>query len=274
VADVWVVWAVFKRNLRTLARYPANTVGMAFVPLVQTLIPSLLLGSAFLVAGRAVGLARSTGSLDMAGFLFVGVFVSTVTFGIFWGTGLVAMNELNTGTLEATWLTPASRESLIIGAALSSLIASLIAGGLLLAAGWLIFGARYLISIAMAAPALALVVVGLVGLAYLVTAAVLVIKDVNFMIDTVSFLLMAGSGVLFPVTVLPSVLLALSLALPMTYMVDIARAEALGTRPLAPSMTIEYLALAGTGLAMLIVGRFAFRWAERRVRQTGSLGQY
>jgi ABC-2 type transport system permease protein len=126
---------------------------------------------------------------------------------------------------------------------------------------------------ATAAPALVLSLVSLIGVAYLISAAVLLIKEANFFVDTTSFLFSVASGVLFPIAVLPPALKLVALALPVTYALDLLRAGALGTHPLLPPLW-EYLALVALAGVSLPFGRWVFRRTEHHLRVRGTLGQH
>ena len=62
------VYAVMLRDLRIRRRYPLSLVNVVLItPLYEIALPTLLLGSAFLVDGNAVGLARVVGTADLPG---------------------------------------------------------------------------------------------------------------------------------------------------------------------------------------------------------------
>ncbi len=271
MATARVVAACLKKDFRILRRHPLNTVNLVLLPLYQFLIPSLLLGSAFLVNGRAIGLDRSAGTSDVAGFLFLGAAVSSLTFGTFWGVTWATNREMDAGTLEHSWLTPVPREVLMLGTACTSLLVSCLAGSVLFVLGAVAFGAHYRPAVLQAIPALAIVLLSLVGIAFLVASVNLVAKRANFMVDSISYLLVVTSGVLFPLSVMPVVFRAIGLLLPVTYSLDLLRAGALGSRPFLP-VAQEYLVLSGLGLALLVAGRWVFLKTERRLRTEGSLG--
>ena len=71
--------ALARKELRIARRYPLNLVNEVLQPLYQFLLPSLLLGATFLVGGRAIGLESSTGTSDLAGYLFLGMIVGGLT---------------------------------------------------------------------------------------------------------------------------------------------------------------------------------------------------
>jgi ABC-2 type transport system permease protein len=272
-AEFRAALAIARKQLRVISRYRLDLASIAFIPLVQFLIPSLLLGSTFLVAGRAVGMQASTGSSDVAGFLFLGAATSSFSFGAFWAVSFSFRVEMMQGTLEPTWLTPTRRTTMVLGYAISSFIVSALGGIGLIAVGAFFFDARYLSSGLAVLPALLLSMVALIGIAYLMSAAVLMVKEPNFLIDTTSFLFSAMSGVMFPVTVLPGVVKVIPFLLPATYALDLLRVGTLHTRPLLPPVW-EYAALSALTVVLVPLGVWVFTRTERRLSRLGTLGQY
>jgi ABC-2 type transport system permease protein len=124
-----------------------------------------------------------------------------------------------------------------------------------------------------ALPAVGLAILAMVGIAYLLAAVVLLIREANFFVDTVNFLVGMMSGTAFPVTLLPGVLQPIAFALPTTYAIDILRSQALGSRPLFDPV-LEYVVLAGLTIVSYPLGRWAFAAAERTMRRRGMTGQY
>jgi len=268
------VLAVVRRDLRTAARYPLGMTNFVLLsPFYQLILPSLLLGSAFLVQGRSVGLAAMAGTSDLPGFLFTGALVQSLLLGTCWGVNLTLSMDRELGTLEHNFLAPLRRDTFVLGSALASLVISTLAGVLLLVLGEVLFGARYLSAVVLAMPALLLTMVALVGLAHLIAAAVLLLRQADMIVDGVTFALAVLSGVLFPVTVLPVWVRPLALALPTTYALDVLRHQALGTAPLLP-VPLAYAAASGGAVALVVVGRWTFRRAERRLEAAGTLVQH
>src|SRR5439155_23317947 len=70
----------------------------------------------------------------------------------------------------------------------------------------------------------------ILGVAYLLAAIVLLIRDANFFIDCTNFLFGVASGVAFPVTLLPGAFQVVALLLPTTYAMDLLRQYAIGAR--------------------------------------------
>src|SRR4029079_1635434 len=68
-------WAIARKELQTQLRYPLQLITEVAQPLYQFLVPALLLGASFAVAGRSVGLKSMTGTENLAGYLFLGIVV-------------------------------------------------------------------------------------------------------------------------------------------------------------------------------------------------------
>lgn len=99
----------------------------------------------------------------------------------------------------------------------------------------------------------------------------LITTEVNFTGNVAAALLLALSGVNFPVESLPAFVRVVSYALPMTRGVSAARLAVAGGGPdLGPLLLGEF----GIGLAWLAVGYVVFRWAESRARVAGTLDLY
>lgn len=266
-------WAIARRQLRITMRYRLNAVNRVIQPIYQTLIPGILLGATFAVAGQAVGLGESAGTTDIAGYLFIGVLALMFTSAGFWDVAFAIKYEMDSGTLEPAWLTPTRRETFIIGLTLAGVILASISSALLVVIGMLLFGASMAPGLLIGAPALVVASVGVLGIGYLIGAVVLRMRDANFFVDAADFIFVVLSGAAFPILVLPDVLQWLAYLLPTTHALDLMRVSALGTKPLLPA-AVQWTLLAATSLAFLLVGRQAWMATEHRLRVEGSLGQH
>jgi ABC-type polysaccharide/polyol phosphate export permease len=257
-AEVRAAVAVARKEMRIARRYPLNLANEVLQPLYQFLLPSLLLGATFAVGGRAIGLEASAGTVDLAGYLFLGIVVAALVGAAFWEIAFSFKREMDAGTLEPAWLTPARPETLVIGRALSAFAIGGSASLVLLGIGWLVFGASFSAAALVALPALAIAALSLLGIGYLVASMVLLMRDPNFFVDATNFGFMIITGVAFPVTVLPGVIRPVAYLLPTTYALDLLRQAA----------------LAGLAVVALAVGRVVFLRTEHRLRVRGTLGQH
>jgi ABC-type uncharacterized transport system permease subunit len=271
--EVRAALAIATKDLRQVRRYPIAFVAWIFTSLYQGVIPAFLFGAAFAVGSRLVGLEASVGTADLAGFIFMGGVIGGLVSVAFWSMAFSFRNEMEQGTLEPSWLTPTRHETFVIGRALGSLVPFVLVQVILFVFGIAFFGLRVSPSIVLASPAVVLAVVAMVGVAHLLAAAVLLMKEANLFIDATQFLFSAGSGTAFPITVLPAVLQPVALLLPTTYAVDLLRQQALGSRTLFDPAA-EYAILAALAVVLLPFGRWVFARADARLRRTGGLAQH
>ncbi|HEV8229227.1 MAG TPA: ABC transporter permease [Candidatus Limnocylindria bacterium] len=271
--EVRAALAIARKDLRQLSRYRWAMISMIFIPLYQGVIPAFLFGASFAIGGRVLGLESAIGTDNLSGFIFMGGVVSGLIATTFWLMAMSIRWEMDTGTLEPTWLTPTRHDTLLIGRTVYGLAQFLVGQVILFAAGIAFFGLRFSLDIVYALPALALATIAMLGVAYLLAGIVLLIREANFFIDCTQFLYAVVSGVSFPITFLPLVAQPIALLLPTTYAMDILRQHALGARPLFDPR-LEYVGLILTTLIALPVGRWAFAHAERTMRVRGTLGQY
>jgi ABC-2 type transport system permease protein len=262
-----------RKDIRSFSRYRIAVVSMVFNPLYQFIIPAFLFGAAFAVDGRAEGLSATLGTDDLPGFIFLGGAVGGLVSIAFWGIAFSIRNEMDMGTLEPAWLAPTRHETFVIGRALASLFWFTMSQVVLFAIGMSFMGLRLRWEMLAALPAIVLAILAMVGVAHVLAAIVLLIREANFFVDTASFAFATMSGTAFPITLLPGVLQPIAFALPTTYAVDILRAQALGARPLFDP-ALEYAVLIALTLVSYPVGRWAFARAELAMRRRGMTAQY
>ena len=265
--------AVARKELRVFLRYRLNAVNQVFQPLYQVLIPGILLGATFAIGGEAVGLAQTAGTTDIIGYLFLGMLALNLASAGFWGVAFSLRMELDAGTLEPGWLTPTRRETFIVGMAGAALLVAAASTAILVLIGIWLFGAELAPRLAIAMPVLAIASVGVLGIGYLVGAVVLRMREANFFVDAADFIFVALSGAAFPVLVLPDAVRWISYLLPTTHALDLMRVAALDTPPLLP-LAVEWVMLAVTSVALLLVGRATWLRTEHRLRVRGTLGQH
>src|SRR5437868_1797783 len=232
MGEVRAAFAIARKDVQTFSRYRISVASMVFTPLYQFIVPAFLFGAAFAVNGRAAGLSATLGTDDLPGFIFLGGLIGGLISIAFWGVAFSLRSEMDMGTLEPSWLTPTHHETFIIGRALGSLFWFLLSQAALFAFGIWLLGLRLRPEMLIALPAVALAILAMVGIAYMLAAVVLLIREANFFVDTVNFLVGMMSGTSFPVTLLPGALQPVAFALPTTYAIDILRSQALGARPL------------------------------------------
>ncbi|HEX2194031.1 MAG TPA: ABC transporter permease, partial [Candidatus Limnocylindria bacterium] len=193
-AELHAALAIARKELLVARRYPLQLANEVLQPLYQFLIPSLLLGTSFLVGGRAIGLEQLTGTDDLAGYLFLGTVVGGLVGAAFWDMAFGLKREMDSGTLEPAWLTPTRPGTLVFGRAIAAVALGGAASAVLVLIGLAFFGASLGSGLLLALPALLIAGVSMLGVGYLVASAVLLMREPNFFVDATNFAFALISG--------------------------------------------------------------------------------
>ncbi len=264
------VLAIARKDWLHFMRYPLNAVFRVVQPLMW-LTPIYFLSRSFAGSAGNTGFAAYAGTDDFMSFVLIGTILGDYVSAVFWGMGYALKTEMDSGVLETNWLTPVPRPLFLVGQTLASLaITTITSTGVLLLA-WLFFGFQITDNLV---PALLVVVptlIALYGFGFAFAGLVLFLRDANTLVDVSDFVVRLLSGAQFPVRVLPPVLLAVSLVLPLTYGYDAIRGLLLGIPTILPIRTEVALLVVFMGV-MVAAGAIVFKLVERRCRTLGTLG--
>ena len=263
---------IARKDWKVFWRYPLNAVSHVFQPIIW-LTPIYFMGKAFSTDGQAPGFAAYSGTGDYMSFILLGTVLSNFILTVFWGMGYALKEDMDAGVLESNWLMPIPRLLILVGRTLTSLLTTTIISLLMLAIAGALFGFRptgnTLAAFLTAIPML----LGLYGFGFAFAGVVLLMREANTLVDVSSFLVQGLSGTSFPVQSLPSWLMPVALALPLTYGLDAVRGWLLQTRTILP-LRVEIALLVVFMFGMLWFGSWVFHRIERRVRTLGTLGQH
>jgi ABC-2 type transport system permease protein len=266
--------AVVRREWHVQRRYPISMLNtVVLTPIYQLALPTLLLGSAFVISGQSLGLAREAGTSDLAAWMTTGVLLASITVGAVTSVYNTLDADRTTGVMEHSWSTPASRHTYVVGAVLTGTLFGT-GAAVIIGAMASLLGARFdALGVLLSVPAMAVVVVGNCGFGYLVAAALLMLRQASVLVEVTVMAAVLFSGVTFPLTLLPGATRWPTYVLPGTWGLDLTRVATLGTPPLLP-LTAEVVLLLLTAAAWATVGRLAFSAAERALARAGTLSQY
>lgn len=266
------LFVIARKDWKVFWRYPLNAVSSVFQPIIW-LTPIYFMGKAFSTNGQALGFAAYSGTGDYMSFVLLGTVLSNFILTVFWGMGYALKQDMDAGVLESNWLTPVSRLLILVGRTLTSLLTTAITSLVMLAVAGALFGFKptgnTLAAFLTAVPML----IGLYGFGFAFAGVVLLMREANTLIDVSSFLVQGFSGTSFPVQSLPSWLVPIALALPLTYGLDAVRGWLLHTKTILP-LNVEIALLVVFMFVMLWFGSWVFYRVERRVRTLGTLGQH
>jgi ABC-2 type transport system permease protein len=266
------LFVIARKDWKVFWRYPLNAVSNIFQPIIW-ITPVYFMGKAFSTNGQALGFQAYSGTGDYMSFILLGTILSNFILTVFWGMGYALKNDMDAGVLESNWLTPVSRLLMLVGRTLTSLLTTTITSLVMLVIAALLFGfhptgntlAAFLTAIPM--------LIGLYGFGFAFAALVLLMREANTLVDVSSFLVQGLSGTNFPVQSLPSWLIPVALALPLTYGMDAVRGWILKTNTILP-LRAEIALLIVFMFFMLWFGSWIFYRVERQVRTLGTLGQH
>lgn len=266
------LYVIARKDWKVFWRYPLNAVSNVFQPIIW-ITPVYFMGKAFSTNGQAPGFAAYTGSGDYMSFILLGTVLTNFILTVFWGMGYALKQDMDAGVLESNWLTPVPRLMILIGRTLTSLLTTAITSATMLLIAGALFGFRPTGDILAAFLTAIPMLLGLYGFGFAFAAVVLLIREANTLVDMSSFLVQGLSGTNFPVQSLPTWLIPVALALPLTYGLDAVRGFLLKTETLLP-LPVEVALLIVFMFFMLWFGAWIFYRVERRVRTLGTLGQH
>lgn len=274
-ADLRAFAAASLKELRILRRYPGTIISFVFWPIALPL--AFVFQAEAFSGGRAdtaAAFAARTGTGEVAGFLFVGWATYMWLSLILWGPGTSLRTEQVRGSLEAIFLTPASRLVVLFGPAISQLVWAIWIFVVVGVALWIGFGVT--IGPAEAVRALGVVLVGvpaLYAIGALFAAVVLRFGQVHALVQGVRGLFTAVCGMSFPIVVLPDWAQVVALSLPPTYLIaDLREVLLIGSGLGRIVGDLAILAAMGAVLACLAI--IAFGRTEQFARRGGRLAQY
>lgn len=266
------LFMIARKDWKVFWRYPLNAMSQALHPIIW-ITPIYFMGKAFSINGQALGFAAYSGTGDYMSFILLGTILNNFILTVFWGMGYALKNDMDAGVLESNWLMPVSRLLILVGRTLTSLLTTAITSLVMVVIAAALFGFRPTGNAFAAFLTSLPVLLGLYGFGFAFAAIVLLMREANTLVDVSSFLVQGFSGSNFPVQSLPSWLIPVALALPLTYGLDAVRGWLLQTQTILP-LRVEIALLVVFMFVMLWFGSWVFYRVERRVRTLGTLGQH
>ena len=268
-ATLGALRAVFVKNALEFVRYPVNLMFSLVLPVIWFL-PIYFLIVSFAPGGESVGLDAWVGTTSFFEYLPIGLIVGYVIMTIFWNLGFALKRLMDIGMLETIWACPVPRMVYIIGESLFSMARLVVEVAIVLLVYRYLYGftlpSTIVSNLIWFVPFL-LIMYGLgIGFASLV----LLLKDANTLVDTSSFLVSGLTGTQNPPQVFPRFLLAVSIGIPITHVIDLLRSRTLGIEPLIdPALQTAIVIV--SAVVFPIAGVMLFNAVERRSRRLGNL---
>jgi len=274
-ADLRAFFAAGLKEVRQQRRYPTLFLGQLFWP--------MLLPAFWVLMGRAysgndpqalAAFAERAGSSDVAIFVFVGYAMYNWLSALLWGAGTALRQEQLRGTLEAVFVTPASRLVPLFGPGVGTLLPMALTFASNFLALRFFFGIFPPIgAVIQAAVIVVLGIPALYAIGALFAASVLRFGEVAPVVQLIRGMFVLACGITFPVAMLPFWAQVWAKILPPTYIVDDIRRILLRGDTIADvagDVAIVLSLAVVTGILAVAV----FRYLEMSARRTGMLGQF
>jgi ABC-2 type transport system permease protein len=275
-ADLRAFVAAGRKELRIWRRYPVFFLSLLFWPIV---LPAswVLMGQAYSGGGNSRALeafAERAGTTEIAGFVFVGYGMYMWLSNLLWGPGTALRQEQIRGSLEAVFLTPASRLVILFGPPVSHLPPALLDFVVMGVALWLLFGVVLPVgAVLQAIVVIAIGIPSMYAIGALFAAAVLRFGETGPIVQLVRGTFSLACGITFPLAMLPEWARAGAALLPPTYIVDDLRSVLFRGADLG-GVAGDLALLAAFGGLIAMVAIWLFRVLERSARSRGTLGSY
>ncbi len=274
-ADLRAFVAAARKELRQQRRYPTLFLGLLFWPV---LLPAswVLMGHAY--SGNdpqaLAAFAERAGTTNVAGFVFVGYAMYQWLSSLLWGSGTALRQEQIRGSLEAVFVTPASRLVPLFGPGVGTLIPMSATFVIMGVALWLLFGVVPPFgAVVQAAVVVIAGVPALYAIGTLFAASVLRFGEVGPVVQLIRGMFVLACGITFPVAMLPQWAQVWAWLMPPTYIVDDVRRILLrGANLVDVGPHIAIVLTIAALIALLAV--FVFHALETSARRSGMLGRY
>ena len=248
------------------------------IPLVLAAMP-ILLGQAMAgsITEASANFQKNTGitGANYVAYIIIGANVFTTIITAMWLFGFFIRREQMSGTLEALFMTPAHKISILAGLTLYVEVRSIITFVLGYTIGCILFSINPLQGQVLLA--LGILLFGLIpicGLSFLLGALVLKVKQANSLLNTLQWALAIISGVFFPITILPIFLQLFAYVFPGFYLNYDIQAALTGLQWLFGSVYLDLGVLFAFALICPSIGYWIFSKMESRSKRTEGIGQF
>jgi ABC-2 type transport system permease protein len=275
-ADARAFLAGCRKELRVARRYPARIISILFWP---TMLPAVwvLMGRAYSGDGDPAAVsafAARSGTTEFAGFLFIGYAMYMWLSWLLWGPGTALREEQVRGSLEAVFLTPASRIVPLFAPPIAHLPITFVTLAVMAIAMRVLFGIELAPdAVVRALAVVVLAIPAMYAIGSLFATAVLQIGETGPIVQLVRGIFSLAAGYTFPLAMLPAWAQAAAWTLPPTYVVQDVR-DVLFRGTLLVDLLGHIAFLVASAAVISAIAAAAFRVIERSARARGTIGSY
>ncbi len=277
LATRWrLIWGVVVMRYRIMSRYPGWRLFDIVMPTFISAMP-ILLGQAIGggAAQAAANFERNTGTGNYVAYLLIGSNVFMLVSGTLWNTGYWLRREQETGTLEALYLAPTGRGSILVGIWLYGTLRMLFNFVVAFAFGMLVFRVNPLQGdILLAMVFLIIGFIPLFGISLLYGAVILRVKEADALIRLAQWVVSFLMGLFFPIAIFPTWLRLVAMLFPPTWMNNGVRASLLGIGFFFERWYFDLAVLGIFSVVAPFLGYWLFARTERRVQFSEGIGEF
>lgn len=261
-------------RFRIILRYKGAIFFDMMLPVILAALP-ILIGVAIAGPAAAQNFQNTTGTENYKLYMLIGANTFIVVTLMLWLVGYWIRREMETGTLESVYASPARRVEVLSGVTLYALIRSLMAFAFAMAVGSLIFGIDILQGdLVLALAFVAIGIIPLWGISFAFGALILKVKEADSLIQVMQWVVAFFMGIFFPITIFPPFLRYVALSFPPTWMTNGIRASLLDVAYFFGSWYLDLAILLLFATIMPFVGYTIFLRAERRIKKNEGIGQF
>lgn len=267
-------FAVFKREMRIMLRYPSWFIPMLIWPVIFPL-GYLFTAKTLSGTGNASLDAFQTvaGTTDYTTYMLVGTTIWMWINSMLWSFGSCLRIEQVRGTLESNWLCPVPKISLLFGYSLFQILTSFVYIIVSVIEFKFFYNFEFIGS-----PLLALLIIlvsipAVYGLGFVFASLVMWAKEANSMVFMVRGIMTIFCGITYPLAVLPNWMRNISEFIPMTHSVNALR-RVISSGAVISDIKREIYILLISGAILMVLGIIAFNYTQNKVKETGTLGHY
>jgi len=272
-AEIRAIWEGNIKAWKIDFAYPVSFVRQLISPVVF-MLPYLLYGLVLIGGRYSENLAQLVGTGDAVAFIFTGYIMMGFIGTAVWAMGFSMRREQWFGTLEAIYVTPASRLGQILGMAVHSTVHQGMGTIMQFIFIYVTFGLTLNVSGILPALAIfALMMFALYGFGIVIAALSLILKEGWIVSDSFYSIMSILSPVAYPLTVLPTLAQQASAIFPTTPAL-IGMRTFLITDYVPEVVSNVFLHLIILCVAWILFGVFVFHITDKYVRKRGMLKKY
>lgn len=257
-----------------ISRYKGWLLMDISIPIIVAALP-ILIGTAIGGPNAAQNFAANTGTTEFKLYMLIGAVLFMLVTGSLWQVAFWLRRERMTGTLESLYLAPAHRLTVLAGVSLYANLRGLFSLVVSVFLGSILFGVNPLQGHILIA--IAFVVSGLIplwGTSFFFGSLILKIREGGTLVNLFQWITGFLMGMFYPVTVFPILLRYVAFVFPPTWMNQGTRASLLDLSYFLGNWYLDLAVLWAFALVTPILGLWAFRWMENRLRANEGVAQF